>query len=232
VTSRLQNTSDSYHYSVWVDQQKAFIASLRSQPLLVVLRAKQEDLEEPFSNKSLFSLIEELSCQGVRHVEIAWSSHSRWIPLMTELNSSFVNISLGAASLKNTNALESVAAIGLDYATTPIWHPQLQLKARKLKQLLIPGVFSPTEIQEAKSFGCQLIKLFPSSSLGIKYIKHLQDPLEPLPFIIASGGLNVNDINPWLGQGYGAIALGRELIRNHQIDPKLQRWLKGQRDKI
>jgi len=65
----------------------------------VVLRAKQEDLEEPFSNKSLFSLIEELSCQGVRHVEIAWSSHSRWIPLMTELNSSFVNISLGAASL-------------------------------------------------------------------------------------------------------------------------------------
>ena len=232
MTSRLQNTSDSYHYSVWVDQQKAFIASLRSQPLVVVLRANQEDFEEPFSNKSLFSLIRELSSQGVKHIEIAWSSHSNWIPLIRELNSSFVNISLGAASIKSPNELESIATIGLDYATTPIWHPQLQLKARALKQLLIPGVFSPTEIQQAKAFGCQLIKLFPSSSLGIKYIQHLQDPLEPLPFIIASGGLTVNDLNSWLGKGYGAIALGRGIIENHQIDPKLQRWLQTQRNKI
>ncbi|WP_320666451.1 bifunctional 4-hydroxy-2-oxoglutarate aldolase/2-dehydro-3-deoxy-phosphogluconate aldolase [Prochlorococcus sp. MIT 1307] len=222
----MQNTSDTYHYSAWQDQQEAFIASLQFQPLAVVLRPEEIDFREPYLNNPLFSLIEQLQWAGVKHIEIAWSQHPSWICLMQVLKTSFTDISLGAASITNSHALDSILELGLDYAMTPIWNPTMQLKARKLKQLLVPGVFSPTEIHQAKCFGCQLIKLFPASTLGVKYINHLKAPIRSLPFIIAAGGLTVDDVNPWLKEGYGAIALGRGLIQNHQIDPLLQKWLK------
>ena len=211
-----------------MDQQEGFITSLRSQPFVVVIRPGPKDFEAPFSSAPLFSLIEQLQFEGVRHIEIAWSSHPSWMSMIKELNSTFSDIALGAASVTSNLALESVASIGLEYAMTPTWNPTLQLHARSLKQLLVPGVFSPTEIQQAKSFGCQLIKLFPASTLGIKYINNLKEPIGSIPFVIAAGGLTVKDLNPWLKQGYGAIALGRRLFKDQQVDPQLKKWLQAQ----
>lgn len=221
----MQNTFEEPSYIAWVDKQKELITSLQCQPLVVVLRPDHTDFELTTTNKPILSLIEKLSSEGVKHIEIAWSSHPNWISLMDEVNSSFSYISLGAASITSNLALEHVSTLGLDYAMTPIWDPILQAKAIKLKQLLIPGVFSPTEIQQAMSFGCQVIKLFPASTLGIKYLHNLKVPMGSLPFMIAAGGLTIKDLNPWLDEGYGAIALGRGLVFNHQVDPQLQRWL-------
>ena len=221
----MQNTSNANSDLGWLDQQEAFITSLQLQPLVVVLRPGVEDLNLPYSTKPLFNLIEQLAGEGVKHIEIAWSSDPSWLSLMQELSSSFSDINLGAASITSHIALESIAALRLDYAMTPTWDPALQLHARSLKQLLIPGVFSPTEIQQAQSFGCQIIKLFPASTLGIKYIHNLQGPAESMPFIIAAGGLTVKDLNPWLNAGYDAITLGRELISEQTVDPELTKWL-------
>ena len=145
---------------------------------------------------------------------------------MKELHTSFTNISLGAASITNKLSLAVVSELSLDYAMTPTWNPALQMEARNLNQLLIPGVFSPTEIQQAKLFGFRLIKLFPASSLGINYLNQLIEPIDALPFVIAAGGLTVSDLTPWLKAGYGAIALGRKLLKSIEVDPELQNWLK------
>ncbi|MBM5809495.1 MAG: aldolase, partial [Cyanobacteria bacterium M_surface_9_m1_291] len=49
----------------------ALIASLRSQPLLVVLRADQPLALQP--------QIARLTGMGVRHVEIAWADQPGWV---------------------------------------------------------------------------------------------------------------------------------------------------------
>ena len=69
----MPNTSETGRNSNWIDLQEAFIASLRSNPLVVVLRPNKSDFEEPYSKKPLFLLIEQLHFEGVRHIEIAWS---------------------------------------------------------------------------------------------------------------------------------------------------------------
>ena len=109
---------------------------------------------------------------------------------------------------------------------SPCWDPELQLKARDLGQLVIPGVFSPSEIQQAINFGHRAIKIFPASLLGISYLNQIKAAFRPIPFFIAAGGMKIRDINSWLSNGCGAIILGRELIKNCQIDPDLERWLK------
>ncbi len=149
---------------------------------------------------------------------------------MREVQRNFKGISLGAASITCSLALKSVAQLGLSYAMSPFWNPILQKEAIDLNQLLVPGVFSPKEVQEAIRLGCKLIKLFPASKLGKDYLHQLKSMMNPLPFVIAAGGLEVSDLDSWIQEGYGAIVLGRGIIKNGRIDLTLQNWLQSKKD--
>ena len=46
-----------------------------------------------------------------------------------------------------------------------------------------------------------------------------------LPFVIAAGGLTAKDVKPWLDEGYDALAIGRELMKEGELDPALLSWL-------
>ena len=50
--------------------------------------------------------------------------------------------------------------------------------------------------------------------------------MEALPFVIAAGGLTVQDFVPWLNAGYDAVALGRDLVQKGQLDHALKACLK------
>ncbi len=224
--SGLPNTSERSGDCLWLDRQEVLIASLRAQPLVVVLRSEQDDLEGSSSRASLFAVFEQLHLLGVRHVELAWSPHPGWMSLMKEVQKCFSGLCLGAASISCPAALQSVAELGLAYAMTSYWDPELHQKAREMHQLLVPGVFTPAEIQQAYRCGCRLVKLFPASVLGVDYWRQLAGPMDSLPFVIAAGGLTVQDFIPWLNAGYDAVALGRGLVQQGQLDPALQAYLK------
>ena len=117
--------------------------------------------------------------------------------------------------------------LGFEYAMSPYLDLKLQRKAQELGQLVVPGVFSFSEIQQAISFGFRVIKLFPASLLGIQYLQKIQVSLDSIPFVIAAGGMNVHDLNTWISKGSNAIALGRELIHDNKIDPLLEKWLQN-----
>ncbi|HGY5537089.1 MAG: bifunctional 4-hydroxy-2-oxoglutarate aldolase/2-dehydro-3-deoxy-phosphogluconate aldolase [Prochlorococcus sp.] len=202
------------------------MASLRVQPFVVVLRPEDDDLELSSPRSTLFAMLEQLHVAGVRHVELAWSAHPGWMSLIRLVQDCFADFCLGAASISSPEALQSVAELGLAYAMTPFWDPVLDEKARQMQQVLVPGLFSPTEIQQACRCGSRLVKLFPASVLGIDYWSQLAGPMNDLPFVIAAGGLTVSDLNPWLDAGYDAIALGRGLVRQGKLDPALQVYLK------
>ena len=87
------------------------------------------------SKNPLFSLMEHLTAEGVKHIEIAWSSHTLWISLINELRLCFPNVCLGAAAITSSKAVSTIAELNLDYAMTPIWSSALQFQARSLKQL-------------------------------------------------------------------------------------------------
>ncbi len=228
---RLQSTSNQNNKSQLLEQQEAFIASLKVQPLIVVCRPNQDDLEASKSDRPILSMLDHLNTAGVKHVEIAWSSHPGWKPLIEEIKACFSNFSLGGASITTPEALRSLSELSISYAMVPFWDQSLQSLAQELNQMLIPGVYSPSEIQQACHFGCRIVKLFPASSLGIDYWSQIKAPLGALPFVIAAGGLYASDLEAWLSKGYDAIAIGRQLIKNNQIDSALLAWLIAQQNK-
>ena len=82
--------------------------------------------------------------------------------------------------------------------------------AAPLGLTLVPGVFSPTEVNRFREVG--LVKLFPAASLQPLYWRQLRQPLHPLPFCIAAGGLRPEDAAPWFAAGVQAVALGASLF--------------------
>ena len=213
----------------YLEAEEALLASLRLQPLIVVLRPQPDDLATSLRPRPMLGLIEQLVQAGVRHVECAWSASPGWRELILELNLCFSGLSLGAASVTSPDALAAVAELRLAYAMTPCWNPAMQRQALDFNQLLIPGVFSPTEVQQACEFGCRIVKLFPASTLGIDYWHQLTAPFLETPFVIAAGGLKVADLSGWLAAGHDAVALGRGLVVDGRIDPALRSWLSSSR---
>jgi len=101
----------------------------------------------------------------------------------------------------------------LSYGVSPILDAAMVRLAAQLQFTLVPGVFSPTEVDRARRWGCPIVKLFPAASLGPGYWRRLREPLgEPLPFCIAAGGLQIDDVLAWLAAGVDAVAIGSSLI--------------------
>lgn len=189
---------------------------MHHQPLLVVLRAEQP--------AALTPQIDRLVALGLRHIEIAWSDHPGWIEQTRALALRSPEVRFGAASITTDRALRDVQAAGLAFAVSPVFDPALLARAQQLRLTLVPGVFSPSEVHQAKALGCPLVKLYPAIALGPGYWRSLAGPLGGLPFCIAAGGLAPADVAPWLSSGVDAVAIGGALSGD-QAWQELAQWL-------
>ena len=180
------------------------IRSLRSQPLLIVLR--------PAEPLQAVPTLERLQALGLRHVEIAWQPQPHWAAQMGELVRRFSDLELGAASVCEPQGVADAAAAGCRYVVSPVLDPALLEEAARRDVVLVPGVMSPSEVHRARQLGCAIVKLFPAVSVGRDHWRRLREPLgAPLPFCIAAGGLKQEDVLTWLQAGVDAVALGSGL---------------------
>ena len=207
------------------DRQQWLMASLRRQPLIIVLRPKESDLLGPFLQSRLCQRLDLLVDLGVRHIEIAWMDHPHWSVLIAAILVRHPNLRLGVASVTSQRGLKAVIDLDLSYAMSPLLDRDLVSMAHQSNCCLVPGVMTPTEIRQAFVLGCSMVKLFPAVVLGRDYHRQIAAPMGDLPFMIAAGGLGVADLDPWLSAGYDAIALGRGVLSTTDAIASLRDWL-------
>lgn len=154
-----------------------------------------------------------LLAAGLVHVELAVQPSHDWVAMAAQLVRDYPDLRLGAASVRSSDDLDAAMAAGLGYAVSPILRQPLLRRAQAAGFVLVPGVFTPTEVHQARLWGAGLVKLFPAKVVGPGYWPALRGPLGPLPFCIAAGGLGVRDVEPWLNAGIDAVALGSRLFQ-------------------
>ena len=210
--SRWPATSDANQAAEVKASAAALIASLRHQPLLVVLRPRQ-----PLATAAL---LERLQALDLRHVELAFQPDVGWEQQVRELIALFPRLAIGGASISDHVALQAAISAGCRYGFSPILDPELLAAAAAAGFTLVPGVMSPTEVHRARQCGSALVKLFPAASLGPGYWRRLLEPLgSPLPFCIAAGGISPAQVTTWLAAGVDAVALGSTLLAGAADQP-------------
>ncbi len=205
-------------------KQYNLIKSLKIQPLIVVIRLKNEFFNIKNKKDDLFLKIEKLSNHGIKNIEIGWDPHPEWVNLILEIKKKFKSINIGVASISSKESLESILSLNLNYAMSPLFNKEIHLKAIKYNQLLIPGISNIENFKEAINLGYKIVKIFPASKLGINFVNQLKDLKKKDVFFIGAGGIKSENLNKLLKSGYDALVIGREL-RNQTPDKNLKIWL-------
>ena len=143
----------------------------------------------------------------------------------------FPELLLGIGTVKNLKEMDDYSNAKADFIITPVISEELVKHSVAKNIILIPGCFTPSDVNLAFQNGLRLVKIFPADALGKNYIKSIQ-PVFPGMNFMPTGGINadVDDITEWLKGGAIAVGLGSSLIKTdfttEQLTEKVQYLLK------
>jgi len=118
---------------------------------------------------------------------------------------------IGAGTVRTLSELEDAAAAGAEFLVAPGLNPDLVEAARGRELLMIPGVFTASEVDAALRLGVRLLKLFPAEPLGPAYMASLLQPF-PAATMIPTGGITAANAPAYLQAGAAAVAMGSSLF--------------------
>lgn len=142
----------------------------------------------------------------------------------------FPELLLGIGTVKNVKEMDDYADAKADFIITPVISEELVKHSVAKNINLIPGCFTPSDVNVAFQNGLRLVKIFPADALGKNYIRSIQ-PVFPGMNFMPTGGINADfdDITEWIKGGAVAVGLGSSLVRtdftSEQLTEKVQNLL-------
>ncbi|MBT2497307.1 bifunctional 4-hydroxy-2-oxoglutarate aldolase/2-dehydro-3-deoxy-phosphogluconate aldolase [Microbacterium sp. ISL-59] len=117
---------------------------------------------------------------------------------------------IGAGTVLSEADVERAASAGAQFMVTPTLSASVEYAVAQGIGVL-PGVYTPTEIQRGHDLGSAAVKLFPASALGACFIRAVRDPF-PDARIIPVGGVRVDTVGEYIAAGAFGIGVGGPLV--------------------
>ena len=126
------------------------------------------------------------------------------------------SIHVGIGTALTRKETEAAIDAGAQFVVTPALRRDVIALCVKRDIPIASGGLTPTELLEAHEAGAELVKLFPASVVGPKYIK---DVLAPLPFlkIVPTGGVSLENAKQFLAAGAVAVGVGGNLVSPQSV---------------
>jgi 2-dehydro-3-deoxyphosphogluconate aldolase / (4S)-4-hydroxy-2-oxoglutarate aldolase len=118
---------------------------------------------------------------------------------------------IGAGTVLDLGQAKEAVAAGAEYIISPNLDEEVVYYGVEQGVEVWPGTMTPTEIVRAYKAGASAVKVFPLGSLGINYLKEIRAPLNHIP-MVATGGVNLQNIRSVLETGAVAVGLGGNLV--------------------
>jgi 2-dehydro-3-deoxyphosphogluconate aldolase/(4S)-4-hydroxy-2-oxoglutarate aldolase len=185
---------------------------LHEQYVIPVIRETDEE--------KLYSLGKSLAEGGLKVLEVTLMSDSA-LKVIKRLSADHELI-IGAGTVLDQASAEKAMEAGAKFLVSPGLNEGAVVFARNNNIPFIPGVMTPTEIMQATSLGCEVIKIFPISVIeGVSYLKNLIGPFPKLK-VMATGGIGLHDIHDYFEVGTFCVGAGSQLTPRDAI--KKEDW--------
>ena len=126
------------------------------------------------------------------------------------------NIIIGVGSVLNSKTAEDAIKAGAKYVVSPIFKKEIIETAHKFDVPVMPGCFTPTEIQTAFEAGADIVKVFPADVVGMEFFKAILAPMPHLK-LMPTGGVSLTNAGDWLKAGACAVGIGSALLDKKAI---------------
>ena len=128
-------------------------------------------------------------------------------------------VDLGIGSIKSTEEAKLFIDLGAKFIVSPFLDEEIGKTCQNNEVLWIPGCGTLSEMIKAEQIGAQLIKLFPGSVYGSKFISSV---LAPCPWlkIMPTGGVTTDqdNIKGWLDAGAFCLGMGSNLFPSNLLN--------------
>ena len=111
---------------------------------------------------------------------------------------------------------EDAIKAGAKYVVSPVFKKEIIDMAHKYDVPVMPGCFTPTEIQTAYEYGADIVKVFPADVLGMAFFKGILAPMPHLK-LMPTGGVTLTNAGDWLKAGACAVGLGSALLDKEAV---------------
>jgi 2-dehydro-3-deoxyphosphogluconate aldolase/(4S)-4-hydroxy-2-oxoglutarate aldolase len=149
---------------------------------------------------------------GIRVLEIALS-HPEALKQLAALKSRYGDeIDLGAGTVLDPESAQRALAAGAEFIVSPALLPEVIALCRARGAPVFPGAMTPTEALAAHRAGAEMVKIFPASVLGPRYLAALRGPFPELR-LLPTGGVTPENAPEFFRAGAAAVGAGGELYR-------------------
>ncbi|WP_125775459.1 bifunctional 4-hydroxy-2-oxoglutarate aldolase/2-dehydro-3-deoxy-phosphogluconate aldolase [Antribacter gilvus] len=177
--------------------------AIRESRLIAILRTSV--------TAHIVAVAEVLASEGVHVLEIPLTSAESLTAITDTTKQLGERAYVGAGTVRTVDDARRAIDAGAAFLVAPGLSLPVLDYAQKRGVLLIPGAFTPTEVDTAARSGAELVKLFPANSHSPEYVRQLRAPL-PDAGLIPMGGITLDDARAWLDAGAVALGIGSPIV--------------------
>ncbi|MDR3611541.1 MAG: bifunctional 4-hydroxy-2-oxoglutarate aldolase/2-dehydro-3-deoxy-phosphogluconate aldolase [Ignavibacteriaceae bacterium] len=154
---------------------------------------------------------------GVSAIEITMTTPNALAVIENLSKSMGDEILIGVGTVTDPQTAEDAINAGAQFVVSPFFKKEIVEKVKSMKIPVMPGAFTPTEIQTAYENGADIVKVFPADVLGMAFFKAVRAPM-PYLKLMPTGGVTLTNAGDWLKAGACAVGVGTALLDKKAID--------------
>lgn len=123
---------------------------------------------------------------------------------------------VGAGTIIHPDQVAVAVEAGAGYLVSPGLDADVVRAAQDAGIPILPGVATPSDVQQAFALGLTWLKAFPAQWLGAGWFRHIRGPFPQVNFI-ATGGMDAGNAGVFLDAGVRVVAVGSALEDEAQL---------------
>ena len=175
-------------------------------PLIAVLRG--------ITPEEAVAVSDVLVESGFTIIEVTLNSSAPYASIKRMYDRHGSSIALGAGTVLKPDEVQKVKDAGGNLIISPNLNLDVVTETVKQSMVSIPGCYTPSEAFTALETGADVIKFFPSDTLGIGFIKGVRAVLPIGTRICPTGGVNVDNISDFINAGVTSMGMGSALYKS------------------
>jgi len=156
--------------------------------------------------------VEALCNAGVKAIEVTFNTRGADKIISSLLDRFKGDIIVGAGTVTNPAIAAKAVECGAEFVLAPNTDAEVVEVVKNYGKVMVPGAFTPTEVLKCHDMGADIVKIFPVSAVGPKYIKDLRGPYDNIE-MMPVGGVDVSNAREYIKAGSIAVGAGGSLIR-------------------
>lgn len=188
------------------------LSCLRQDKLIAICRGAEGD--------TLLSLAAAICAGGIRFIEVTFQQEREDCTELAQRSISALcgiqGVIPGAGTVLCAGQVRAAYEAGAKYIVSPNTDPAVIAETKRLGLISIPGALTPSEIMAAHNAGADLVKLFPTATMGLKYFKDLRAPLSHIGLVVTAG-VTLDNLGDYLKAGAFAAGISSPLCDKELI---------------